>query len=105
MESDVDGFSHVLVGLHDVFVERVNIAVVIVARLAEDGATASVVDVLDISRQSAIGVNHEVTFEFFVEAANIEYELVVEEDPDIIIAGEVEFLGAVSGDFDGNAKV
>ena len=59
----------------------------------------------DVGGEGAIGVDGEPAGEFGVKATDVEDELIVEEHPDVVIAGEVEALGAIGSDFDGDAEV
>ena len=58
-----------------------------------------------ISGEGAVGIDGEPAGELGVKAADVKDELVVQKDPNVVVAGEVKAFGAVGSDFDRDAEV
>ncbi len=68
-------------------------------------AARRISDVINGGDDIAVCVDAEATFGVHVEAAEIEDELAVQEDPNVVIAAKPELFAAVGGDFHRNPHV
>lgn len=68
-------------------------------------ADVEVVDFFDEGVDGAIVVDLEPAVNWAVETADVENELVVEENPDVVVTREFEAFFATSGNFDGKAEM
>lgn len=62
-------------------------------------------DIVDGRNDIAVGVDFEVSFRVHMKAAEVENELIVQEDPDIIVAAEPKLLRTIGSDFHWDAHM
>ena len=62
-------------------------------------------DIVDGRNDIAVGVDLEVSFRVHMEAAEVENELIVQEDPNIIVAAEPKLLRTIGSDFHRDAHM
>lgn len=62
-------------------------------------STGLVSDIVDGRDDIPVSINAEISFGIHMETTEVKYELVIEEDPNIIISAKPELLSTVSGDF------